>query len=79
LYAYLVYLGSVLQSRGSEQLCDVVARASRLGRGMSTEFLGESRMALRRVADEERGLLSRAERTVLLEILRQLDAAFDNR
>ena len=46
---------------------------------MSTEFLGESRIALRRVLKEEDGVLTLQEREDLLDVLRQLDSALDNR
>ena len=43
----------------------------------ATEFLGKSRLALRRVRAEENGILSRIERADLQDVLRQLDAVLD--
>jgi hypothetical protein len=45
----------------------------------ATEFLGESRIALRRVLAEENGILSPIERADRQDVLRQLDAALDGR
>jgi hypothetical protein len=80
LYEYLVLLASDLKSRGSETLSKDVAAASRTASTIpQTEFLGESRIALRRVLAEENGILNQTERDDLQDVLRQLDAAFARR
>ena len=62
LYEYLVALESQLRSRGWEHLSENVAAAARTANAIpTTEFLGESRIALRRVLAEENGILSRIE------------------
>lgn len=80
LYEYLVFLASELKSRGSETLSRDVAGASRTASTIpATEFLGESRIALKRVLAEENGILNQAERADLQDVLRQLDEAFARR
>lgn len=80
LYEYLVLLESRLRSRGSEASGKDVAAAARSASTIpATEFLGESRIALRRVLAEEKGILSRIEKADLQDVLNQLDAAFDRR
>jgi len=80
LYEYLVLLESRLRSRGSEALSKGLAAAARMANSIpATEFIGESRIALRRVLAEENGILSRIESTELQDVLIQLDAAVDRR
>ena len=79
LYDYLLALSAKVTSRGDSELGQKIAAASRHAAGMSTEFLGESRIALRGVARDKSGILNEAEHAELLEILRQLDSAFDKR
>jgi hypothetical protein len=80
LYEYLLFLDSQLESRGSGVLSKGLAAAARTASAIPvTEFLGESRIALRRVLAEESGILSRTERADLQHVLRQLDAALDTR
>jgi hypothetical protein len=80
LYEYLVLLESRFRSRGSEALSkDVTAAARRANTVPATEFIGESRIALRRVLAEENGILSRIESSELQDVLIQLDTAFDRR
>src|SRR5271154_1505094 len=62
LYRYLLILSGLLGERGASNLSEVVIHASRFFSGMSTEFLGESRIALNRVAKEEAGALTDQER-----------------
>ena len=78
LYQYLVFLGKTLEERHAEELREVVAHASRTATGnVSTEFLGESRIALRRVIKEEHGILTNPERKDVKDVLSQIDGAFD--
>jgi len=79
LYQYLVRLISRLRTRGAAELADSVEFASRQASGISTEFLGESRIALRKLLEKEHGILTETERKEASEILRQLDAALDGR
>jgi hypothetical protein len=80
LYEYLVLLASQLESRGSAALSrDVLAAARTVSAFPATEFLGESRIALRRVLLAENGVLNQVERTGLQDVLTQLDVSFDSR
>jgi hypothetical protein len=79
LYEYLLSLAAELKKRKFEELSEAVSFASRQAAGMSTEFLGETRIALRRVLKEEDGILTVQERADLSDVLRQLDEALDGR
>lgn len=77
LYDYLVWLAQQLRERGATELSAVVERASQQGASMNTEFLGEARAALRRVLNEEDGVLNERERSDLEDVVRQLTAAIN--
>ena len=77
LYDYLVRLARHLNDRGATELSAAAAAASRQAASMSTEFLGESRIALRRILEGEKGVLSAAERSEIENVLRQLTAALN--
>jgi hypothetical protein len=79
LYQYLLALSAELRERNAGDLSEAITHASRTSAGMSTEFLGESRIALRRVLTEEDGVLTVGEREELLDVLKQLDNALDKR
>jgi len=79
LYDYMLSLMSTLKKRGADVLSETVDFARNQASGLSTEFLGESRIALRRVANQEGNVLTEEERTDLLDVLRQLDEALDKR
>jgi hypothetical protein len=80
LYEYLLFLAAELQKRKFKELGEAVAFASRqAASNISTEFLGESRIALRRVLKEEDGILTVQERADLSDVLKQLDEALDRR
>lgn len=79
LYDYLRSLSSDLGKRGLRELSDSLLSATRQASGISTEFLGESRIALRHVLKRERGGLTDQERGDIQSILKQLDAALDKR
>jgi hypothetical protein len=65
LYEYLLFLAAELQKRKFKELSEAVAFASRqAASNISTEFLGESRIALRRVLKEEDGILTVQERAI---------------
>ena len=79
LYDYLVAIGAKLNDRGAVELSRLVLAVSRTVRTIpNTEFLGESRIALRRVENEQT-VLTENERLELLDIVRQLDEAFSRR
>ena len=79
LYKFLVSLAFELGSRGHAELSTRISSASRQAAGMSAEFLGESRVALRWLIEQEHGALRAQERADVLDALRQLDNAFDRR
>lgn len=79
LYEYLGQMESVLQERGADDLARAVAHARQHAASSSTEFLGESRIALRQVTEGRPGLLSAPERNDLADVLRALDEALDRR
>jgi hypothetical protein len=79
LYDYLAAIGAKLNARGAVDLSRVVLTASRTVATIpDTEFLGESRTALRRVENEQT-VLTEDECLELLDIVRQLDEAFSRR
>ncbi len=79
LYDFLVSLSTELGNRGNRDLGTVATAASRFAARMGTEFLGESRIALRRILREEAGVLNDKERADLQDVLQQLDSALDDR
>jgi hypothetical protein len=79
LHQYLQFLWKTLEERHAKELSEAVAHASRMSPFMSTEFLGESRIALRRLIKEGRGVLTSQERDDPRDVLSQIDAAFDRK
>lgn len=80
LYEYLLFLVTVLKQRGSTALSEDVELASRqVSTFPATEFLGESKLALKRVLSQENGILTDQERNDLCNVLEQLDNAFNRR
>ncbi len=79
LYDYLLALQARLESRGANALGDVVGIAIGNASSMSTEFLGESRIALRQVWKEDCGILGDQERCDLSDVLKQLDTVMGRR
>jgi len=79
LYEYLLGLEGKLRALGSVDLADAVASASRLASGLSTEFLGETRIALQWVSTQGQGVLNAQDRSDLLDVVAQLDDALDRR
>jgi hypothetical protein len=75
LYEYLLSIGNLLADRGAQQLAESVRFAARQGTGLSTEFLGESRIALRGVLGAENGILHAHEREELCGIIHQVEFA----
>jgi hypothetical protein len=75
-----MFLSSKLKQQKSIVLGEAVEFASRQASTFpATEFLGESKLALRRVLNEENGVLTEQELADLLDVLKQLDKAFDGR
>jgi hypothetical protein len=73
LYNYLLGLSGILMERGSTVLANSVRGAARQASGMSTEFLGESRIALEHALSAEAGALNSQERKQLIDVISQLD------
>ncbi len=73
LYEYLLSLKDLLVDRGSQQLAESVRFAAKQGTGLSTEFLGESLIALRDVLQTENGILRPNERDELLGVISQVE------
>jgi hypothetical protein len=79
LYAYLERLGHALANRGANDLAETIRRALRFAVGMSTEFLGESRDALRVVSQAKSNPLDQLERQRLAKALAELESVFNRR
>jgi len=79
LYEYLLLLVSQLRTCGATDLADLVEFATQQVSGMSTEFLGESRIALRQVLEKEQGILTATQRKEISDVLGQLGRALDGR
>ena len=79
LHTYLIALEGNLREHGLSDLGDKLVVACRQAATMSTEFLGEARIALRAVSGRGKIALTGEEQTDLDEVLRQLDAALDRR
>lgn len=75
LYNYLQSLGDLLAGRGAPQLAETVRFAARQGTGLSTEFLGESRIALRQVLNAEGAALQMHEKDELRGVISQVETA----
>jgi len=78
LYRYLLVLDEELRLSGLADLADLVRSAQRHASGMSTEFLGETRAALRQVLPH-RVMLGEQASANLLDVVKQLDSAFEGR
>jgi len=75
LYDYLLRLARTLKDRGATELSEVATGASRQATSMSTEFLGKSRIALRRILSEGKAILNASEQADIEDALQQLTAA----
>jgi hypothetical protein len=79
LYDYLAAISVTLDARGAGELSRIVRAASQKASGIPvTEFLGESRIALRQVENEQ-NVLTENECRDLRDVLRQLEEAFSRR
>ena len=79
LCQYLQFLWKTLEERHAKELSEAVAHASRMSPYMTTEFLGESRIALRKLIKEEHGVLTSQERDDVRNVLNQIDGVFDRK
>jgi flagellar biosynthesis chaperone FliJ len=77
LYDYLLRLAQELQDHGAKELGEMVAGASRHAAGLSTEFLGESRIALQHIILEGKNALTATQRADVEDVLQQLTAAIN--
>lgn len=75
LYKYLSVLHDKLHERGAQIEAAIVAQAMRIAGGMSTEFLGESILALRTVASKEPSVLSPDEISEIMNVIRRIEVA----
>lgn len=78
LYDFLINLASELRDRGAVGLSETISSACAHASSLSTEFLGESRLALRHVL-EDRVTLTPAQISEVSAALEQLDRALDRR
>ena len=70
---YLDSLAVRLTDKGLSELAGKVGSASKQSAGLSTEFLGESMLALREVARATSTIFSEPERKQLTIVLRQVE------
>ena len=79
LQDYLVQLGNDLAARGLVDLGGKVCKVAQVPYTVGTEFLGESRIVLRRVAADADTVLSAEERAAVADVLAELDRVLDRR
>ena len=79
LYQYLLLLVSRLRSSGAADLADLVQFATQQASGMSTEFLGEARIALEQLLEKEQGILTATQRKEINNVIGQLGTALNGR
>ena len=72
LQEYLVSLAKRLEATSAAPLASYLHFAARQAPGLSTEFLGESLIALKKVLDGEAGVLASSEREDLLNVISQV-------
>ena len=72
LHRYLGALADRLDARSRPSLAAVL-RSAKQATGLSTEFLGESLIALRNVLEGENGALTSVERDHLVSVIRQVE------
>jgi hypothetical protein len=77
LHADLLRLARGLKARGAIELSEVVTYAGRQAASMSTEFLGESRIAPRRVLSTGRTVWEPSEQADIEDVVRRLTAAIN--
>jgi len=80
LYEYMVLVSTKLKDAGLSSLSEVVQSAARTATANpATEFLGESRKALSLVLTNGASCFTESERADLLDVLSQIDRAFNER
>jgi hypothetical protein len=72
LYAYLISLSDRLSGTEYSDLVKDLRSAASQSAGLSTEFLGESLIALQRVLESEERVLNAAERDDLKSVIQQV-------
>jgi hypothetical protein len=75
LHGYLLQTAEHLTKLGLNGAADKVRRAAAQGAGLSTEFLGESRLALADALRAADANLQASERSQLVAVIAQLDKA----
>jgi hypothetical protein len=75
LYEYLRSLADLLKGRSAAPLVEYLDTAARQATSLSTEFLGESQIALKKVLDTENGALTNTEREELRSVIKQIEFA----
>jgi hypothetical protein len=75
----MLRLADVLVERGSHVLANRIRGAAEQASGMSTEFLGESRIALDQILAAEAGALNPQERKYFVAAIDQLDRTLSRR
>jgi hypothetical protein len=73
LHRYLLQLADILAKRSMPVAADSVRRAATQSTGLSTEFLGESRIALVNALEAGEESLTDEERNHLIAVIAQLD------
>ena len=73
LHSYLLSLADLLANGGYDALAESVRFAVKQGAGLSTEFLGEALIALRRVQDQQ--TLEAKNRHELSDVIEQIQSA----
>ena len=79
LHEYLISLASLLESRNAQVLARAVHFAIAQSSASSTEFLGESRIALKKVSTDGSAFLSPEEQNDLASAVEQIEGAFRKR
>lgn len=79
LYDLLIGLALELRARGATGLAEAIDFATGQAGTSITEFVGESRIALRRVAAESEDVLSASESEHIREVIQQIDSRFQDR
>jgi hypothetical protein len=79
LHEYMTSLSAALKERGLRDMSDTIDFAVAQASMVTTEFPGESRIALRHILKVENGTLTGEERVTMADVLRQIDEWFDSR
>jgi len=77
LYQYLLYLISILNERDRRDLSEKIKFASAQAASSATEFLGESRIALKEVLLNASSVLNEKEKIDLASALAQIGNALE--